>query len=142
MKIKLNENFTHLSEKYLFSEISDRVERFKASGKGKSVISLGIGDVSLPISRIASLEMARVSLGLGFKSGFHGYADTLGDKDLRRAISSRYAGRKQVGSHTQSRSSYLSENKMRHFSPFCPYFSLFSPSVPTSMTALERQQTF
>lgn len=94
MKIKLNENFTHLSEKYLFSEISDRVERFKASGKGKSVISLGIGDVSLPISRIASLEMARVSLGLGFKSGFHGYADTLGDKDLRRAISSRYAGRK------------------------------------------------
>ena len=39
---------------------------------------------------------------------------------------------------TRNRALFIfSENKMRHFSSFCPYFSLFSPFVPTSMPALE-----
>ncbi len=48
--VKLNENFLNLKESYLFSEIAKRVNAFIAENPDKSVIRLGIGDVTLPLA--------------------------------------------------------------------------------------------
>ncbi len=93
MKILLNENFNRLESNYLFSEISRRVEEFKEKNPSARVISLGIGDVSLPISPFVASEMSRASLELATKDGFMGYGDTSGLKSLRTAISERYKAR-------------------------------------------------
>ena len=93
MKILLNENFNKLEQNYLFSEITRRVERFKSKNPHKKVISLGIGDVSLPLSPFVASKMSEASLKLGTKDGFVGYGDTLGLPSLRKAISQRYQNR-------------------------------------------------
>lgn len=93
MKIKINENFSRLQKKYLFSEIHDRVEIFKASAKGERIISLGIGDVSLPLSSAVADEMARAAKAMSRSDGFRGYGDTMGDPILRKMIADRYLSR-------------------------------------------------
>lgn len=90
MRININENFKKLSENYLFSEISARVERFRAERGDLEVISLGIGDVSLPLSPTVAREMARACTELGTARGFHGYGDTQGEVALREAIARYY----------------------------------------------------
>ena len=93
MKININENFARLQKKYLFSEIHDRVDKFKASGNGERVISLGIGDVTLPLSCTVADEMARTAKNMGRTEGFYGYGDTAGDPILRKMIAERYLSR-------------------------------------------------
>ena len=93
MKILLNENFNKLEQNYLFSEIARRVERFKSKKPHKKVISLGIGDVTLPLSPFVASKMSEASLHLSSKEGFVGYGDTLGIPSLRQAISQRYKSR-------------------------------------------------
>ena len=101
MNINLNENFANLSENYLFSEVARRVERLKLTapdGKnsfwGKArIISLGIGDVTLPIPLAVSQKMARAALEMSNADTFRGYGDTQGHLPLREAICQRYAER-------------------------------------------------
>ena len=94
MKILLNENFNKLEQNYLFSEIARKVEIFKENNPSTKVISLGIGDVTLPIASSVANEMSRAALSLATHKGFIGYGDTQGTKELRSAISMRYATRK------------------------------------------------
>ena len=68
MKININENFLRLNEKYLFSEINERVNAFKASGAGERIISLGIGDVSRPLAPSVASAMAETSRLPGWHS--------------------------------------------------------------------------
>ena len=93
MKININENFARLQKKYLFSEIHDRVDKFKASGTGDRIISLGIGDVTLPLSHTVADEMARTAKNMSRAEGFRGYGDTAGDPILREAIKKLYLSR-------------------------------------------------
>lgn len=93
MKILLNENFNKLEPNYLFSEIARRVAIYKTKNPLKKVISLGIGDVTLPIAPFVVGEMARASTELSTKEGFFGYGDTLGLPSLRKAIFERYKNR-------------------------------------------------
>ena len=93
MKILLNDNFNKLEQNYLFSEIARRVERFKSKKPHKKVISLGIGDVTLPLSSFVTSKMSEASLKLSTKEGFLGYGDALGLHSLRQAISQRYKNR-------------------------------------------------
>ena len=93
MKININENFARLQKKYLFSEIHDRVDKFKASGTWDHIISLGIGDVTLPLSRTVADEMARTAKNMSRAEGFSGYGDTAGDPILREAIKKLYLSR-------------------------------------------------
>ena len=96
--VDLNPNFARLGRSYLFSEIARRVEEEKKRilsraacyGAGERIISLGIGDVSLPLSKAVAREMARASLEMGTEEGFVGYGDTHGERSLREAICSRY----------------------------------------------------
>ena len=92
MKINFNENFKKLSENYLFSEIARRVDAVRREG-GERIISLGIGDATLPLSPSVARAMARKSLKMKTDDGFRGYGDTQGEILLREAICRRYANR-------------------------------------------------
>ena len=48
---KLNENYLNVKDSYLFSEIAKRVNKFTAENPDNKVIRLGIGDVTLPLSK-------------------------------------------------------------------------------------------
>jgi len=91
MKIKTNKGFENLSESYLFSEVAKRVSA--KDPQGKKIISLGIGDVALPISPSVARAMARASLMMKSEKGFCGYGNTQGDLRLRDAICQRYLAR-------------------------------------------------
>lgn len=93
MKINLNENFKSLEPSYLFSEIARKAGIFKVQSPSKKVISLGIGDVSLPLVSSITQAMSRAAEKLSTKEGFVGYGDTLGLPKLRQAISERYKSR-------------------------------------------------
>ena len=46
--VTINENYLKLSGGYLFTEIGQKVAKFKAENPEASVIRLGIGDVEAP----------------------------------------------------------------------------------------------
>ena len=46
---RLNENYLKLPGSYLFSGIAKKVAEFKEANPDRKVISLGIGDVTLPL---------------------------------------------------------------------------------------------
>ena len=48
--IKINENYSRLPGDYLFAEIARRTAAFAAQNPDKSLIKLGIGDVTRPLA--------------------------------------------------------------------------------------------
>ena len=93
MKIKLNENFDKMSQNYLFSEIACRVDEQKRKNPNKKIISLGIGDVTLPLPKCVSSAMSRAAMEMSTRKGFRGYGDTRGILELRNAIVEHYKKR-------------------------------------------------
>ena len=91
MNIKLNRGFSNLGSAYLFSEIAARVNAFKREKPERKVISLGIGDVTLPLAPCVVSAMRNAAEHLGTREGFVGYGDTQGLLELREAISERYS---------------------------------------------------
>lgn len=91
MNIKLNRGFSNLGSAYLFSEIAARVNAFKHENPTVKVISLGIGDVTLPLAPCVVTAMRNAAEHLGTRDGFVGYGDTQGLLELRDAISERYS---------------------------------------------------
>lgn len=93
MPIRYNNGLRHLKENYIFSEIAQRVATLRSLEPSKEIISLGIGDVTLPLAPSVAQEMARASLELGSADTFCGYGDTQGLYALRSAICAYYAER-------------------------------------------------
>ena len=77
---KINDNYLKLPGSYLFSTIAKKVAAYKEANPDKKdqIISLGIGDVTLPLHSAVD-EMA-------VKETFKGYAPDLGYEFLRSAI--------------------------------------------------------
>ena len=48
--VKINENYLKLSGSYLFSEIGRRVREYQQAHPEKTIIRLGIGDVTQPLA--------------------------------------------------------------------------------------------
>ena len=48
---KINKNYLQLKDSYLFSTIAHKVADYKKKNPDKKVISLGIGDVVLPLTK-------------------------------------------------------------------------------------------
>lgn len=81
-----NENYTKLSESYLFATIEQRVNAYKKANPDKKVISLGIGDVTRPLPRVC-LDAMHVAVDeMGSAETFHGYGPYEGYAFLRDAI--------------------------------------------------------
>lgn len=83
---KINDNYLKLPGSYLFSTIGKRVKAYTEANPDKSIIRLGIGDVTQPLvpAIIDSLHSAVDEMGNA--ETFHGYAPDLGYEFLRNAM--------------------------------------------------------
>ena len=88
----INKNFLKLPGGYLFPEIGRRVRAFSAENPPKSLIRLGIGDVTQPLAPAVIGAMEKAVAEMGKKETFRGYCEeTCGAYDfLRFAIRDSY----------------------------------------------------
>ncbi len=82
----INNDFTKLPGSYLFAGIARRVAAFREANPGRDVISLGIGDVTLPLPRACIEAMHRAVDDEGSARTFHGYGPEQGYRFLIDAI--------------------------------------------------------
>lgn len=83
---KVNENYLKLPGSYLFSTIGKKVRAYKEANPDKDVISLGIGDVTLPLAPSVITALHGAVDEMGDAATFKGYAPDLGYEFLRSAI--------------------------------------------------------
>lgn len=89
--ISANENFTRIPENYIFAEVVRRLAEYKKEHPKSDMISLGIGDVTLPLPYPISRAMAEAALDMSTHCGFRGYPPDGGYPFLREKIAARYA---------------------------------------------------
>ena len=87
---KFNENFLELKESYLFSEVAKRVSAFQQKYPERSVIRLGIGDVTLPLGKTVVEAIHSAADEMGRAESFRGYGPEQGYDFLREAIQGHY----------------------------------------------------
>ncbi|MCC8100782.1 MAG: LL-diaminopimelate aminotransferase [Clostridiales bacterium] len=91
---KINDNYLKLPGSYLFSTIAKKVSTFQAANPDKTVIRLGIGDVTQPLAPAIIDALHGAVDEMGKAETFHGYAPDLGYEFLRTAIAKNdYADR-------------------------------------------------
>ena len=83
---QFNENYTKLPGSYLFADIGRKVKAYQAANPDKSLIRLGIGDVTQPIAPAILEAMHKAVDEMGNAATFHGYPDYEGALFLRQAI--------------------------------------------------------
>ena len=86
--VNLNNNFSKLQNNYLFSTISKKVAAYKKEFPNKNIISLGIGDVVLPLPEVCITAMQKAISEMSKKETFKGYGPEQGYEFLREKISS------------------------------------------------------
>ncbi len=91
MKIRINEHFGEIKESYLFSDIAKRVKAYSAAHPDQKIIRLGIGDVTLPLTKSVIEAMHNAVDEMATASSFRGYAPENGYEFLRGAIADYYA---------------------------------------------------
>lgn len=83
---KVNDNYQKLPGSYLFSTIAKKVNAFQTANPEKTLIRLGIGDVTQPLAPAIIDAMHGAVTEMGNAETFHGYAPDLGYEFLRTAI--------------------------------------------------------
>jgi len=83
---KINENYLKLPGSYLFSTIAKKVNAYKAANPDRTIISLGIGDVTKPLAPAIIDSLHHAVDEMGDAKTFRGYAPDLGYEFLRSAI--------------------------------------------------------
>ena len=91
--MNINKNYLNLKDSYLFANISKKVNEYRSKNPDKKIISLGIGDVTLPLAPAVIEAMQRAVSEMGVGETFHGYGDYEGYDFLREAICGYYAGK-------------------------------------------------
>ncbi len=84
--IRINENYPRLVASYLFSEVARRVEAFQKAHPDRSIIRLGIGDVTLPLTPTVLAAFHAAVEEMGSAATFHGYGPDFGYDFLRTAV--------------------------------------------------------
>ena len=77
----------------MFFTLSEKKKAFKAQHPRAKLLSLGIGDVSLPLSQSALHALLKAAHGQGRAASFQGYQPECGASFLRRAVAAHYAQR-------------------------------------------------
>lgn len=83
---KVNEDYLKLPGSYLFSTISRKVAAFQQANPDKSLIRLGIGDVTQPLAPAIIEAMHSAVDEMAHAETFRGYAPDLGYEFLRSAM--------------------------------------------------------
>ncbi len=90
----VNENFLNLKNDYLFSTITEKRNEYEKNNPGKKVISLGIGDVSLPLAPVVIEAMHKAVDEMSKKETFRGYGIVQGyDFLIERILDVEYKKR-------------------------------------------------
>lgn len=84
---KVNENYLKLPGSYLFSTIGKKVRKYSEENPDIKIISLGIGDVTLPLAPAVISALHSAVEDMSKKETFKGYSPDLGYEFLRKAIS-------------------------------------------------------
>lgn len=95
MNISLSRYLGSVPENYLFSEVAKRVAAAKNRNPHKKTISLGIGDVTLPLPSCAVRAAVVAAEEMGREASFRGYGPESGYMFLKTAVSEHY-GRQGV----------------------------------------------
>ena len=88
--LKINKNYLNLKESYLFSNIAHKVSEYKEKNPDKNVISLGIGDVVLPLAEPVIEALKSGVEDMAKKETFHGYGPEQGYAFLRETLQDYY----------------------------------------------------
>jgi LL-diaminopimelate aminotransferase len=84
--VSVNEHFLKLSDNYLFSDIAKKVNSYKVMNPKAKVISLGIGDVTLPLTKAVCDAMHQAVDEMSKAETFKGYGPDHGYPFLVEAI--------------------------------------------------------
>ena len=93
MKILCSTRDDLLRENYIFREIEQHLSDFQKRNPNKTIISLGIGDVTLPLPQTAIEAMSAALTEMGNPSTMKGYAPLKGYDFLRDALRFYYQKR-------------------------------------------------
>lgn len=83
---KVNENYLKLPGSYLFSTIGKKVAAYSAANPDKTIIRLGIGDVTQPLAPAIIQTLHEAVDEMAQAETFKGYAPDLGYEFLRSAM--------------------------------------------------------
>ena len=92
--VKINKNYNSLKESYLFSTTARKIREFQAANPDKTVIKMGIGDVTKPLTPSVVKALEKASAEMGVAETFRGYGDEQGYAFLREAVQNYY---KKIG---------------------------------------------
>ena len=87
--LTLNQNYEKLQASYLFADIAKRVTTFQQENPDRSIIKLGIGDVTLPLPEACREAFHSAVDELGQVETFRGYGPEQGYEFLREAIAKK-----------------------------------------------------
>ena len=91
---EVNEDFLNIKNDYLFSMIEEKKKVFKENNQDKKIISLGIGDVSLPLVPTVINAMKKATKEMSKKETFRGYGIVQGyDFLIERILEVEYKKR-------------------------------------------------
>lgn len=103
---KINKNFLELQDSYLFSTIAKKVSAYKESNPDKKVISLGIGDVVLPLTKPVIDHLEEGVRDMSNVETFKGYGPEQGYEFLKSNIQSYY---EEIGVNLQRDEIFISD---------------------------------
>lgn len=83
---KVNDNYLKLQGSYLFSNIAKKVAAYTKANPDKTIIRLGIGDVTQPLAPALIESLHGAVEEMAHAETFHGYAPDLGYEFLRSAM--------------------------------------------------------
>ena len=86
----LNKNYLKLPGSYLFATIGRTVKEYSEAHPEKSIVRLGIGDVTQPLAPVIIEAMHKAVDEVATQDGFKGYGPEQGYEFLRKAISKEY----------------------------------------------------
>ena len=84
--VKFNKDLFNIKYKNSFQRLSDEVGKYKEKHPKEGVISLSVGDVSLPVAKPITVKMKEAVDDLGDAKTFKGYGGYLGYDFLKKAI--------------------------------------------------------
>ena len=92
--IRINEHYTKLKASYLFADIARRVAAYEQANPARSIIRLGIGDVTEPLPPVCVAALHAAADEMARRETFKGYGPDQGYAFLREAIAQHdYAAR-------------------------------------------------
>lgn len=90
--MKFNENYLKLKSSYLFSTVAQKVSLYRSEHPDQKIISLGIGDVTQPLTPVVIEAMHRAVEEMSIAETFRGYGPEQGYGFLRESIQKYYEG--------------------------------------------------